>query len=288
MVERLKHAIEKARALREAQAAEQPAAGVAAAPRPSSPAASAPAGSSAAVSETDAFWSSLRELELRPERLHRSRIVTHDKSDLAHIPFDLLRTRLMKVLRDNGWRRVAITSPTKGCGKTLVAANLAFSLARQPDYRTLLIDMDLKAPEMARILGQKEASPLAWLLSGRTQPEAALMRVGMNLALGLNGERVRDSTEMIQDEKTVSLLASITERLDPDVVIYDLPPLLVSDDAIAFVQHVDCVLLVAAAGQTTAKDIESCERMFAGQVNFLGVLLNKAEDGVNRKAYEYA
>lgn len=283
MVERLKHAIEKARALREAETVDLRTADPVAAPRP--PAAS---GAAPVVTPTTAFWSSLRELKINPERLIRSRIVTHDKSDVAHIPFDLLRTRLIKVFRDNGWKRVAITSPNKGCGKTLVAANLAFSLARQPDYRTLLIDMDLKAPEMARTLGQKDAPPLAWLLGGRTQPEAALTRIGANLALALNGERVRDSTELIQDEKTVKLLASIIARLDPDVVIYDLPPMLVSDDAIAFVQHVDCVLLVAAAGQTTAKDIESCERMFAGQVNFLGVLLNKAEDGVNRKAYEYA
>ncbi|MFV0473752.1 MAG: CpsD/CapB family tyrosine-protein kinase [Pikeienuella sp.] len=274
MVERLKFAIEKARAQRDADVAD----GTVVAPAPRR----------AAAAPVDELWASLEEIQLSPDQLERARIVTQDKSDLAHIPFDLLRTRLLKVFRDNGWSRIAITSPSKGCGKTLVTANLAFSLARQSDLRTLVVDMDLKAPELAHTLGRKNAPPLAWMLSGQTDIQSGLKRCGPNLAFGLNGERVRDSTELIQDEKTVSVLASLNESLKPDAVIYDLPPMLVSDDAIAFVQHVDCVLLVAASGQTTAKEIEHCERMFAGHVNFLGVLLNKAQDDVDRKAYEYS
>ncbi|WP_340109344.1 CpsD/CapB family tyrosine-protein kinase [Pikeienuella sp. HZG-20] len=278
MVERLKQAIDKARAQREGEAAGRAASGPGA----------APASPAAAPTEASALWESLREVELSAGQLHRSRIVTYAKTDVAHIPFDLLRTRLLKVFRDNGWRRIAITSPTKGCGKTLVATNLAFSFARQPDLKTLLVDMDLKAPTISRILGLKEVSPIAWFLNGQTPLESAVVRFGDNLALALNGERVRDSTELIQDEMTSKRLDAAVKRLDPDIVIYDLPPMLVSDDAIAFMDQVDCVLMVAAGGQTKAKEIEYCEQMFVDHVNFLGVLLNKGEDDVSGRAYEYA
>lgn len=277
MVERLKNAIEKARAQREAEAA---------APRRPGSGARSPA--AVARDRTQPVWDALGEIEIPPGQFARARIVTQDKSDLAHIPFDLLRTRLLKVFRDNGWSRIAITSPTKGCGKTLVSANLAFSFARQTDLKTLILDIDLKAPELAHALGQKNAPPISWMLSGRAEIENSLKRYGPNLAIGLNGERVRDSTELIQDENTGRVLTEINEKLRPDAAIYDLPPMLVSDDAIAFVQHVDCVLLVVASGQTTAKEIEHCERIFTGHVNFLGVLLNKAQDEVDRKAYEYS
>lgn len=289
MVERLKHAIEKARAQRETEAFP--------ATRPL-PVAEAPASATAPAQQEasarrgrptpeDQLWASLKEIRLRQPLVANRRIVTHDKSDPAHIAFDVLRTRMIKAFRDNGWNRVAITSPRKGCGKTLVSANLALSFARQSDLRTLLLDMDLKSPELTRTFAPEGAQPISWLLSGRSPLESAVVRYGENLAIGLNGERVRDSAELIHDEKTGKVLSAMMSRLKPDVVVCDLPPMLVSDDAMAFLPNVDCVILVAAAGQTTAKEIEDCERMFAGHTNFLGVVLNKAEVGMTREGYEY-
>lgn len=302
MVERLKHAIEKARALREAEAQAQPAArvrGAAAALRAAEPVEAdvfardpfggpEPAPARAAPKDpVAAFWASLREIALDAETLEGSRIVTREKSGPAHIPFDVLRTRLMRVFRDNGWTRVGVTSPRKGCGKTLVCCNLALSLARQNDLRTALVDLDLKAPMLARTFGVRSAPPIAWMLAGRSPIESAMVRYGHNLAIGFNGERVRDSAELIHDDATGRALATLTERLKPDVLIYDLPPMMVGDDVIAFLPHVDCILMVAAAGQTTPREIEECEAMLAGQTNFLGVVLNKAEYGAATEGYEY-
>lgn len=280
MVERLKHAIEKARTQRGDAASDN-------ARAPAGQVASAKASASPTPSTVDQLWTALEPLELDPGQLVMSRIVTHDKSHPAHISFDLLRTRILKVFKDNGWRSVAITSPTKGCGKTLVAANLAFSLARQADIRTAVIDMDLKVPGLTKALRSRADKQIAWFLKGRSPVESAFQRIGTNLAVALNSERVQDSTEVIQDERTEQALASMMARLEPDVVIYDLPPLLVSDDALAFLPHADCVLLVAASGQTTAQQIEECERQFTGETEFLGVLLNKAEDLGSVDKYDY-
>lgn len=277
MVERLKQAIEKARAERDDPvAAERPAGSSRRADKPAAP------------NSVDATWEALQEISLDPARITESRIVTHDKSHSAHVAFDLLRTRLLKVFRDNNWRSVAITSPTKACGKTVVAANLAMSLARLNDVRTVLVDMDLRLPGLAKAFRWRDAPQLAWYLNGRSPLENTLVRVGENLALGLNSERVHDSTEVIQDDRAERAFSTIKERLAPDVIIYDLPPMLVSDDSLAFLPHTDCVLLVAAAGQTTAQQIEECERQFSGQTNFLGVLLNKTESSGESYQYDYS
>ena len=289
MVERLKHAIEKARAQRETDAfpAARPLPAAEAPPSAAAPALQEGATRRGRPTPEDQLWASLKEVRLRQPLVANRRIVTHDKSDPAHIAFDVLRTRMLKAFRDNGWNRVAITSPRKGCGKTFVAANLALSFARQPDLRTLLLDMDLKSPELTRTFAPEGAQPISWFLSGRSPLESAIVRYGENLAIALNGERVRDSAELIHDEKTGKVLAAMMTRMKPNVVICDLPPMLVSDDSMAFLPNVDCVILVAAAGQTTAKEIEDCERMFAGHTNFLGVILNKAEIGMTREGYEY-
>ena len=66
--------------------------------------------------------------------------------------------------------------------------------------------------------------------------------------------------------------------LQPDVVLYDLPPALACDDVIAFLPQLDGVLLVVGGGLTQAEDVRKCERLLAGQTPLLGVILNKAED----------
>jgi Mrp family chromosome partitioning ATPase len=279
LVERLKKAIDRARVKREQVLAGAAPSAASSEEQPRDP------GQSAAPADTGP-WAGLEEVTLDTAHLERKRVISYQKRDPAHVVFDVLRTRLLKVFRDNGWSRLAITSPTKGCGKTFVSANLALSLARQPEIRTVLIDMDLKIPDIARTIGLTAPHSIVRYLTDQTGPGAYFQRVGRNLALGLNTERVRDSAELIQEERTAKVLARMLELYRPDAVIYDLPPMLVSDDAISFLPHVDCVLLVAAAGQTKPAEIEECERLLGENTNLLGVLLNKCK-AKTPDAYQY-
>ena len=232
------------------------------------------AGSAAAADP----WLALDEIALDPRTLLRERIVTRDKSDPAHVAFDALRTRLLKALHDNGWSRVAITSPTKGCGKTMVSCNLAFSLARQPETRCMLIDLDLRMPQIAQRLGQRDAYAIEPYLLGEVAPRDYFRRAGANLAIGFNTARVWNAAELVQSSRVAATLKASLELFRPNVVIFDLPPMLTSDDVLAFLPNVDGVLLIAGGGETKAGEIEECERLMAEHTNFLGVVLNKAED----------
>lgn len=61
--------------------------------------------------------------------------------------------------------------------------------------------------------------------------------------------------------------------------------MLVSDDVMAFLPHVDCVLMVAAAGKTKPKELREAERLLADQTNFLGVMLNKSKEKTSQGYY---
>ena len=225
----------------------------------------------------EALWAALRPVTLDPAGLARGRVIAGGRADPAHVPFDLLRTRMSRALRERGWRRVGITSASPGCGKTFVTANLAMSFARRASCRVLAMDLDLRIPSLARALGLEAPGLMEDLLTGRTAPARHLRRVGPHRALGLNGAPARNPAELLDEEATARALARIEADLAPEVVLYDLPPTLVCDDVLAFLPRLDAVLLVAAGGVTTASQIRACEAAF-GETPLLGVILNRAED----------
>lgn len=223
-------------------------------------------------------WAALAEVTLDPAQLARNGLFPRTSTDPVVAAFDILRTRTLLAMQDHGWRRIAITSPGHGCGKSLVAANLALSFARRPATRTLLLDLDLRRPALAPLFGLRETEPLSDMLTGARPVQSHLLRVGQSLGLGLNGAAVEDPGALIQSPPFVSVIDSLGEALAPDVILFDLPPALVTDDVIALLPRVDAVLLVADGTRTTAAEVMSCERLFGGRVPLLGVVLNRAQD----------
>ena len=245
------------------------------------------------VSSAAATWAALRRVPLDPAHLDRHRMISARREDPSHAAFDVLRTRLVQALADNGWRRVAITSPTKNCGKSFVAANLALSLSRAETHRTLLLDMDLRNPSLARLLGVPSPGPIGDLLRGRTRPDLHMVRfdenalgVGPSLALGLNDQVERDAAELLQTSEAAEALARLDASLHPDVVLYDLPPALYHDDVLAFRGQYDGVLLVVGGGITKPDEVTEVSRRLADHTPLLGVVLNRAE-GPSIRDYSY-
>lgn len=217
------------------------------------------------------------EVRLDRRHLERNRIVSFDMDDPAHIPFNMLRTRVRSTLAENNWRSVGITSPTPGCGKTMVAINLALSLARGGDVKTVLIDLDLKRPAVARTLGIERKATIGQFLLEKGSAEDCFVEIAQGLVVGLNGGHLPGSSELLQGPRMNQLLGFIHSALSPDVVVFDLPPLGGSDDVLAFLPRLDTTLLVAAAGQTTVAQIDECEQQLAEAGKFLGIVLNKSE-----------
>ena len=230
-------------------------------------------------------WESLSPVTLDPALLAGNGLFPDAGQHAVTAQFDILRTRLVQAMNDRGWRRIAITSPTHCCGKSLIAANLALALARMPSARTVLLDLELRHPDLARLFGIA-TGPMRDMLSGEQPLESHLRRAGANLALALNGETVAAAAETLLAPQTAETLRAISDHLDPTVMVLDLPPALGSDDVISILPHVDAVLLVADASRTTAEDIRACERLFEGQTTLMGVVMNRAQESSLRR-YRY-
>jgi len=203
-------------------------------------------------------------------------LVNFFRNDPAARAFDLLRTRLLQTLRDNGWSRIAIASPTSGCGATFTAVNLAQSLARVPGSRTVLMDINHRTPGIADLLEIDQSGDMRGFLSGDVPLENHLMRASKTLALGLATPCDTGAAEILHDARCGETLGQMHRALRPDVTLYDLPPILAHDDLAAFLPQVDGVLLVVDGTETTATQIAACERVLDGQTQLLGIILNRA------------
>ena len=120
-----------------------------------------------------------RAVTLRTEHLKKNRIVAIDKSDPQSMSFDLLRTHVLQKMEENGWKTLAITSPTPEAGKSVVAINLAMSISQQTNKTVLLVDFDLRRPKVGNYLGIRLDKSLNELLDGTAELPEVLVNPGM-------------------------------------------------------------------------------------------------------------
>lgn len=211
------------------------------------------------------------------EHLERQRIVAFNKNSNMGWAFDLLRTQVLKVMEENGWRTLAITSPTPESGKTVLAINLAMSIAHYTTKTALLVDLDLRRPKVGSYLDLPMEKSLNDLLVGQAELQDVLVNPTLPRFVVLPTRKpVALSTEVLSSPKVGNLIADLRERYDSRIVIFDLPPLLSSDDAITVLPKFDCVLLVVANGMNSKKEIEDSLHHLA-TANLIGTVLNKAE-----------
>jgi Mrp family chromosome partitioning ATPase len=231
-------------------------------------------------------WHTIPTFSPAPALMARNHVVTFAGGEEA-VHFDVMRTRLLQLMRANGWKRVAITSPGPACGKSTLALNLAFSLSRQPELRTMLLEMDLRRPSLARMLGLREPQHFSRVLDGIEPFARNAIRHGDNLAIATQSRPERRPAELLHNPTTAVALDSIEAEFDPAVILCDLPPVFASDDAMVVMGHMDAALIVAAAESTTIKEIDRCEREVATQTNVIGVILNKCRYMEKDFGYDY-
>ncbi|WP_060481992.1 CpsD/CapB family tyrosine-protein kinase [Pseudomonas sp. NBRC 111119] len=215
---------------------------------------------------------------LRADHLERHRIVAYNKNSVMNGPIDLLRTQVLRAMEENGWRTLAITSPTPEAGKTVLAINLAMSIAHHTTRTALLVDFDLRRPKVGSTLGLpmerslneflNDQAPLQDCLVNPTLPRFVVLPTRVPVPM---------STEVLCSPKVNHLIGELRNRYESRICIFDLPPLLSSDDAITVMPKFDCVLLVVANGMNNKKEIEDCLHHL-GTVNLLGTVLNKADE----------
>ena len=199
--------------------------------------------------------------------------------------FRMLRTQVLQRLKLGGYSTLAITSANRGDGKSLTAVNLAISLALHIDRTVLLVDLDLRRPRVHKYFGINPEAGLTDYLLDDTPLPACLINPGIERLVILPVRTpLQSSSELLSTPKMIGLARELKTRYPERIVIYDLPPVLVSDDALAFLQHVDCCLFVVQDGQTPKGDILRAIDLLKGS-NVIGTVLNKCSS--DPKKYYY-
>lgn len=225
------------------------------------------------------------EVAISAARLQSCRIVAHDGADQRARPYDMLRTQVLQTMALNDWKILGVTSPAPACGKTLTAINLAFSIARQPNQSVVLVDADLRKPQLADCLDVTAADGgvLGVLTEHAALPNIIVpIRAGNQRIAILPTVSTRESSELMGSVAMRGLLQDL--RRDFQTVILDLPPVLSSDDVIAVLPQLDCMLLVATVGLSKTSEVEEAIRHLQPSP-ILRLVLNKATDKASSYYY---
>ncbi|MGH9433630.1 MAG: CpsD/CapB family tyrosine-protein kinase [Terriglobia bacterium] len=200
--------------------------------------------------------------------------------------FRTLRSHLTQLREKQPLQTVLVTSPLPGEGKTFVAANLAHSIVQQKGRRVLLLDADLRLPQLHVSLGAPAHPGLADYLKGEADLAAIIQRgVPENLFFIPGGNLVTNPVELISSGRLKTLL----HRLAPlfDWIILDSPPSVPLSDASLLAENCDGVLLVVRAGETPFDMAQRSCHLFADK-HLLGVVLNRVPPQASYSAYYYA
>ncbi len=222
-----------------------------------------------------AAWKRLNEVKLDPVVLSRNMLIASEPSDAA-TPFDILRTRILAKMKKHDQKRLAITSPMSGCGQTTLIGNLALSLARKNEIKTVVFDFNFRSPTLIRKFGLEEVGPRFSALSGtRRNFESTCLRVGNNLALSLNNTRPANPSELLGAARTRDLIDQIEMDFQPDLMLFDFAPLLPYDDARSALSLVDRVMLLARADMTKQGELDQAQIICAEHGKEAHIVLNK-------------
>jgi capsular exopolysaccharide synthesis family protein len=200
-----------------------------------------------------------------------------------------IRTNLQFASPDKPLKRIVVTSPGPEEGKTTSAVSLAITMA-QAGNRVLIIDADMRRPQLHRVFGVPRYEGLSTALSGEISPEQAAETLVKttdvpNLFTMPCGPTPPNPAELCQSDRLGKLLDHLCDGFD--WVILDSPPLLTVTDPVLLGAKCDGTILVARTGQTPKASLQAAKRTLADVgTNVLGVILNDL-DLAHHSYYRY-
>lgn len=214
-----------------------------------------------------------------------------DSKHAALGAYRMLRTRLMQSMRSNGWRILGISSIGQNEGKTFTAINLAISIVAEVGQEAVLVDLDLRRPSVYSCLGidKGEFEELGNFLKGGTKDLSNYLNSPGIDSLGtlLGATPMANSSDLIASPRGKQLFAELLVRLPENaVIIVDLPPLLIADDALAVAPMLDALLLVVAEGQAERSDLADAQQILQ-EFNLIGTVLNKSVEKDSKHSHYY-
>ena len=229
------------------------------------------------VTTEDDPFASARKVQLNVDVLTENRVITESIDPAVRTAYKMLRTRLLQVLRTNGWQSLAVTSATQGDGKTITAINLAISIAGDVNHNVCLVDLDLRRSSIADYLGLNLTHGISDCLERGLPLSKAIIKPNTERLFILPNHKTETHSSEILSSPIMHELAYELTREPSRIVIYDMPPVLAADDMLAFAPNVDAILFVAAKGNTARTDVMKAYELLE-DVNIIGTVFNRSDE----------
>lgn len=214
---------------------------------------------------------------------NRRRIALLDPESFVTEQFRTLRARIEALAAQRPIRTIQVTSALAGEGKSTAALNLALVTAMELDRKVLLVECDLRRPEIHVSLGITPRAGLAEVLLGEAPLEEAIHPVeGTRLHVLPVRKLPPNPSELLSSERMRKLVEELSHAYD--TVFFDTPATLGLPDAKELSELMDGVVMVVRADATPREDLESALDILDRR-RILGLVFNGAEVDVER--YEY-
>jgi succinoglycan biosynthesis transport protein ExoP len=199
--------------------------------------------------------------------------------------FRTLRTNVLFSSAQSGAKTVVITSTGPGEGKSVVASNLAVALA-QSGQRVLLIDADLRRPQLHIRFGQKEEPGLSNLMVGNAKASEVVRKTAIHgLWLLAAGRVPPNPAELLGSARFRDFIATLKDHFD--CIVVDTPPVLAVTDAALVANVASGVIFVVGAEMASRYAARAAiETLVAAKAQFFGGVLNKVD--LEHNAYYYS
>jgi len=209
-----------------------------------------------------------------------------DSRNASSRSFNLIRSKLVTLRRERGWRMIGIVSATPNVGKSFVSANVAAALSRDPRFQTYLIDLDLRRGTIKDIYGIEPDTSIVEYLNDSHSSEMLRGYVpqGQELIIIPSITAEVHSGELLAGERATALFQAMHNSDERNFFICDMPPVFANDDASIIMESLDGYVIVAQDGKTTQRELDSTVAML-GHDRLAGVVLNKYRGGLVSEGY---
>jgi len=203
--------------------------------------------------------------------------------------FKLLRAKILTHNSGTPLRTLMVTSSQPLDGKSIVAANLAVSIAHGINEHVLLVDCDLRRPSLHRLFGLEASRGLREYLEGDEPLGSYLLKTPVKkLSLLPAGNPPANPSELLSSQKMEALIQEMKTRYQDRYIILDATPAQFAAETTCLATTVDGVLLVVRSGKTPGQlALDAIENI--GKKHILGVVFNASTENLRtyRKYYQY-
>lgn len=205
------------------------------------------------------------------------RAMFDDNSPYAE-SYRMIRSQLLSLTDQNEGHTILVASAAMGEGKTITAVNLAALLAKSVDHTVLIVDADLRRPNVAKCMGVETDKGLSDYLSGSVSDLSEILApTGLGkLVLLPAGRPTPKTSELLTSMKMKKLLEELKQRYQDRYIIIDSGPLLAASETATLASWVDGVVFVVEEGKMSQRTVEKGFSLIKN-CNVFGVVINKAD-----------